>query len=53
MDAEAPILGFGGRTPQILGRESQGGRGRVVKYYYILLCIGSLFESDDFWREIE
>ena len=24
------------------------GRGRVVKYYYILLCTGSLFESGDF-----
>src|SRR6218665_926775 len=25
-----------------------GGRGRVVKYYYILSCTGSTFESDYF-----
>src|SRR6218665_1267976 len=31
-----------------VGGGSQGSRGRVVKYYYILLCTGSLFESDDF-----
>src|SRR6218665_2983512 len=46
--------GWGSRlsTPQILGRESWGvaggrreGRGRVVKYYYILSCIASMFES--------
>jgi len=30
------------------GRRSLGGRGRVVKYYYILLCTGSMFESGDF-----
>jgi len=24
------------------------GRGRVVKYYYILSCTGSMFESGDF-----
>jgi len=42
--------GLGGRDPHILGR---GGRGRVVKYYYILSCTGSMFESGDFWREIE
>jgi len=32
--------------------ESQEGREWVVKYYYILSCTGSTFESDDFWREI-
>jgi len=41
---------LGGRDPQILGRGvmgSQGGRGRVDKYYYILSCTGSMFESGD------
>ena len=44
--------GFGGRDHQILGRGVvwvpgvvDGG---VVKYYYILLCTGSMFESGDF-----
>src|SRR6218665_1962803 len=43
--------GVGGRDPQILGRGSwgsQGGAGglsRVVKYYYILSCTGSMLES--------
>ena len=27
-----------------------GGRGRVVKHYYILSCTGSIFESGDFKR---
>src|SRR6218665_2028049 len=47
--------GAEGRDPQILGRESQGGsqegrwsRGRVAKYYYILSCTGSMFESGYF-----
>jgi len=31
----------------------QGGCGWVVKYYYILLYTGSMFESGNFWREIE
>ena len=30
-----------------------GGRGRVVKHYYILSCTGSIFESGDFSSEIE
>src|SRR6218665_335314 len=51
--------GAEGRDPHILGRGvvwgSQGwpqvgrwGRGRVVKYYYILSCTGSMFESGYF-----
>src|SRR6218665_561934 len=51
----ASIRGGEGRAPQILGRGSQGGsqggrwsRGRVVKYYYILPCTGSMFESGYF-----
>jgi len=47
--------GVGGRDPQIFGRESRGGsqegrggRGRVVKYYYILSYVGSMFESGYF-----
>src|SRR6218665_58720 len=44
--------GLGGRAPQILGRGavggSQGSCGRVAKYYYILSCTGSIFESGDF-----
>jgi len=43
-----PIFWARGRT---VGR--RGGRGRVTKYYYILSCTGSMFESGDFWREIE
>src|SRR6218665_148296 len=50
--ARASILGgLGVATPQILGRGSWVGRrglGQVVKYYYILSCTGSIFESDDF-----
>src|SRR6218665_2260268 len=45
------ILGPEGRDPQILGRGVAGGRwsrGRVVKYYYILSCTGSMFESGYF-----
>jgi len=47
----ASILGVGVRDPQILGRGGLGGRGdrgRVVRYYYILSCTGSMFESGDF-----
>src|SRR6218665_1866358 len=51
----ASILGAEGRDPHILGRgvvwRSQGGRwgsGRVMKYYYILSCTGSMFESGYF-----
>src|SRR6218665_1833663 len=47
----ASILGVGGRDPQILGRgfvRLQRGRGRVVKYYYILSYTGSMFESGEF-----
>ena len=35
----APDFGHGGRS---------GSRGLVVKYYYILSCTGSMFESGDF-----
>src|SRR6218665_3571813 len=42
-------------TPRFWAGLSQGGsqggrwgRGRVVKYYYILSCTGSMFESGDF-----
>jgi len=50
--------GVGGRDPPDFGQGrswggSQGGRGRVVKYYYTLSCTGSMFESGDFWRAIE
>ena len=53
--------GVGGRDPPDFGLEgcgvsqdgSWGARGLVVKYYYILSCTGSMFESGDFWREIE
>ena len=34
----------GSRPPEF----AQGGRGRVVKYYYILSCTGSMLESGDF-----
>ena len=50
--------GFGGSRPQILDREVVGvagvtrgvvgDSGRVVKYYYILSCTGSMFESGNF-----
>ena len=43
---------LGGRDPPDFGQGvaggSQGGRGRVVKYYYILSCTESMFESGDF-----
>jgi len=39
-------------TPKIMGR-GLWGRVRVVKYYYILSCTGSMFQSGDFRREIE
>ena len=38
-----PDFGQGGRE-EVVG----GVRGRVVKYYYILSCTGSVFESGDF-----
>src|SRR6218665_2503979 len=44
--------GLGSRDPQILRWGVAGGRGGVVKYYYILSCTGSMFESGDFLREI-
>src|SRR6218665_3314163 len=51
----ASILGADGRNPQILGREvaerfawGRWSRGRIVKYYYILSCTGSMFESGCF-----
>jgi len=37
--------GVGGLRPPDFG---QLGRGRVVKYYYILSCTGSMFKSGDF-----
>jgi len=47
--------GLGVASPQILGMgsrgKSQGGRGgcgRVLKYYYILLCTGNMFKSGEF-----
>jgi len=36
--------GLGGRDPPDFG---QGGRGRVMNYYYILSYTGSMFESGD------
>jgi len=36
--------GLGVATPRLW----PGGRGRIVKYYYILSCTGSIFESGDF-----
>src|SRR6218665_865539 len=49
------ILGAEGRDPQILDRGVAGrvaggrwSRGRVVKYYYILSCTGSMFERGYF-----
>ena len=45
-------MGVGGvTTPRFWAGES-GGRGRVVKHYYILSCSGSMFESGDFSNEI-
>ena len=37
--------GWGVATPQILGWGSQDGSWGVVKYYYILSCTGSMFET--------
>jgi len=54
--------GVGGREPPYFGQGGRGvaggrcvswTRGRVVTYYYILSCTGSIFESGDFLREIE
>ena len=49
------ILGVGGSRPPLRfwAGGSQGGRGRVVNYYYILSCTGNMFESGDFRTEIE
>jgi len=44
-----PDFGLGGRGGGCRGR---GGRGRVVKYYYILSWTSNMFENGDFWREI-
>src|SRR6218665_2192283 len=51
----ASILGLREATRRFWAGESQGGsqgsrwsRGRVVKYYYILSCTGSMFESGYF-----
>src|SRR6218665_1720782 len=45
--------GVGGHDPQILSSGGlQGGCGRVVKYYYILSCTESMFESGDFLKRI-
>src|SRR6218665_321732 len=46
----ASILGWESRPPDF-GQEGRGGRrghGRVMKYYYMLSCTGSMFESGDF-----
>ena len=42
--------GLEGRDPADFGQEGLGGRGRVVKYYYIFLCTGSrpMFKSGAF-----
>ena len=48
--SQPPDFGLRGRGGVAGG--SLGGRGRVVKYYYILSCTKTLFESGDFWREI-
>ena len=41
---------LGVETPRFLAGVvgSQWSRGRVAKYYYILSCTGSMFESGDF-----
>ena len=47
----ASILGAEGRDPRFwVGgrREGRWSRGQVVKYYYILSCTGSMFESGYF-----
>ena len=38
----------GGLRPPDFEQGVMGGRGLVVKYYYILSCTGSMFESSDF-----
>ena len=53
LDSWASILrGLGVATPPDFGQGGhggpRGGRGWVVKYYYILSCTGSMFESGDF-----
>jgi len=48
---EASTLGVWGVATPDFGQGSGGvtrGRGRVVKYYYILSCTESMFESGDF-----
>src|SRR6218665_3410990 len=49
------LQGAEGREPRFWAGGAQGGsqggrwsRGRVVKYYYILSCTGSMFESGYF-----
>ena len=39
---------LGGGSWEVAGEGSQRGRGRVMNYYYILSCTGSVFESGDF-----
>jgi len=41
------------RPPRFWAGGRRAGRGRFVKHYYILSCTGSMFESGDFWSEIE
>jgi len=41
------VLGRVAPSPDF-GQGSQRGRERVVKYYYILSCTGTMFESGDF-----
>src|SRR6218665_2561476 len=45
LGSRPPDFGQWGRRGVAGGR---GGRGLVVKYYYILSCTGSMFESVDF-----
>ena len=49
-DSGASSWGGLGSRPRDFG---QWGCGWDMKYYYILSCTGSMFESGDFWREIE
>jgi len=44
----ASILGAGGRDPPVFGQEGRGVAHGVVKYYDILSCTGSMFESGEF-----
>jgi len=56
IQAGASILGSWGSYPLDFGQGGRGGRrggrrrgrGRVLKYYNVLLCTGSMFETDDF-----